>query len=320
MIVAGVQAIFKLNAQTQLLIFFALTLSIGMLHGMLDIVIFSQVPLQYWRFLTLYLLAVLGLVYLLLTIEWIALPILLLLSVWHFGEPQRLDKTLTRLLPQNFHQVLQLPLQPRLQDGLQRYLLGANSLAAPFFLQGESLHSIVSSLTNSLIAMPELTHVGWLLWSLIALAWLPAMVIFIGLLLLKQVAMNSDLTATFLETAVVWLAFAMLPIWLAFALYFATYHAIRHIRDVWHAATSRMDIGLQPRLFNVVLNICVIGLITIVIIVYVLSQIYVDMPAYISIGVLQAGYAQWLRMLVIVLAAVTLPHAILVHYWRKQLF
>jgi Brp/Blh family beta-carotene 15,15'-monooxygenase len=220
-------------------------------------------------------------------VEVLALPILLLLSIWHFGECQRFDK----------------PATSRLQQGLQRYLIGANSLAAPFFLQGKSLYDIVQNITN----IADTMHIAWLMWSVIAMAWLPALLTLIGLFLVGQFDTQSSFTAAILETIVVWLAFLLLPIWLAFALYFATYHAFRHIRDVMHAARSRMDIGSQRHRFNVLW----VALLTIAFVVFILAQIS-------NAKITGTDMNNWLRMLVILLAAVTLPHAILVYFWRKE--
>jgi Brp/Blh family beta-carotene 15,15'-monooxygenase len=291
LLMAALQQFFQFSLHLQILFFVILTLSIGMFHGMLDIVLFKDPAFKNPRFLLAYGLVAFALILLLTNVEMLALPILLLLSVWHFGECQRFDK----------------PATSRLQKGLQRYLLGANSLAAPFFLQGKSLYDIVHNITNTTDTM----HIAWLVWSVIALAWLPALVTLIGLFLVGQFDKQASFKPAILETIIVWLAFVLLPIWLAFALYFAAYHAFRHIRDVLHAATSRMDIGSQGHRFN----IAWVALLTMVLIVFVLVQISSKMPT----KIIASDINNWLRMLVILLTAVTLPHAILVHFWRKNL-
>lgn len=287
LLVAALQQLFQFSLQVQILFFVILTLSIGMFHGMLDIVLFATPIFKKPRYLLAYGLAAGALILLLTTVEMLALPILLLLSIWHFGEPQCFDT----------------PATSRLQQGLQRYLLGANSLAAPFFLQGSSLQDIVLNLTKVADTMP----IAWLVWSVIAIAWLPVVITLLGLFLVGQFDSQASIKSAILETIVVWIAFLLLPIWLAFALYFATYHAFRHIRDVLHAARSRKDIGLQRHTINIVW----VALLTSVLIVFVLSQI--------SSQIVATDTSQWLRMLVILLAAVTLPHAILVYFWRKDL-
>jgi Brp/Blh family beta-carotene 15,15'-monooxygenase len=291
LLMAALQQLFQFSLQLQIYFFVILTLSIGMFHGMLDIVLFTDTRFKNPRFLLAYGLAACALIYLLIKVEMLALPILLLLSVWHFGEPQRFDK----------------PAESPVQKGLQRYLLGANSLAAPFFLQGKSLYDIVHNITNTTDTM----HIAWLFWSVVAMAWLPVLVALVGLFLVGSFDKQASFKSAILETIVVWLAFALLPIWLAFALYFATYHAVRHIRDVLHAARSRMDIGSQRHRYNVLW----IALLTIVLIVFVLWQISGQIPT----KIMPTDINQWLRMLVILLAAVTLPHAILVHFWRRDL-
>lgn len=292
LLMAALQQLFQFNVQIQILFFVVLTLSIGMFHGMLDIVLFTEPAFKNLRFLMAYAIAACALILLLIKVEMLALPILLLLSIWHFGEPQRFDK----------------PATSHLQKALQRYLLGANSLAAPFFLQGASLHDIVHNITN----MTDTMHIAWLLWSVVAMAWLPVVVMLVGLFLAGSFDKQASFKPAIFETIVVWLAFLLLPIWLAFALYFAAYHAFRHIRDVLHAARSHMDIGLQRYGFNVNdFKLLLVALLTIILIVFVLVQI--------STKIIPTDINQWLRMLVILLAAVTLPHAILVHFWRKNL-
>lgn len=291
LLMAALQQLFQFSLQAQILFFVVLTLSIGMFHGMLDIVLFTETRFKNPRFLLAYGLTAGALILLLTKVEVMALPILLLLSVWHFGEPQRFDK----------------PAAGRLQKSMHRYLLGANSLAAPFFLQGESLYYIVQNITNS----ADTTNVAWLVWSVISMAWLPVLVTLIGLFLVGSFDKQASFKSAILETIVIWLAFLLLPIWLAFALYFAAYHAFRHIRDVLHAARSRIDIGSQRHRFNVAW----IALLTIVLILFVLVQI----SSQFSSQIVLTDINQWLRMLVIILAAVTLPHAILVYFWRNDL-
>jgi Brp/Blh family beta-carotene 15,15'-monooxygenase len=295
LLMAALQQLFQFSLQLQILFFVILTLSIGMFHGMLDIVLFKDPAFKNPRFLLAYGLAAFALILLLTKVEMLALPILLVLSIWHFGEPQRFDK----------------PAKSQLQKGLQRYLLGANSLAAPFFLQGASLHDIVQNITN----FSDTMHIAWLVWSVIAMAWLPVLVTLLGLFLVGSFDKQASFKPAILETIVVWLAFVLLPIWLAFALYFAAYHAFRHIRDVLHAATSRMDIGSQRHRFN----IAWVALLTIVLIVFVLVQISGQFSSIDSTQIVPTDTNQWLRMLVILLTAVTLPHAILVHFWRRDL-
>ena len=295
------QQIFSFSLPTQIVFFLSLTLTIGMFHGMLDIVLLSNVAFKKPRFLLMYALVACSVIVLLLKFQLLAVPILLVLSIWHFGELQRFDKPATNDYRDGLQQSYLL------QNSLMRYVLGVNSLAAAFFLQGKSLYDIVFNITH----MVDKMHIGWLVWSVLAMVWLPAIVILIGLYLVGAFDKQASYQAAMLETVIVWFAFAILPIWLAFALYFAGFHAFRHICDVLQQ-TSENTVYKMSFLQTHRFKIACIAILTLLLVLFIFVQL--------SLQLVGLNAYQWLRMIVILLAAVTLPHAILVYFWRKKYF
>jgi Brp/Blh family beta-carotene 15,15'-monooxygenase len=273
------QWFFKFNLATQIGFFLAITLSIGVFHGLLDIILLKQKSFNQPRFLSLY--AFIAIVTLVFFAQYssAALIVLLLLSVWHFGESQRFDDV------------------RKLNHLLKRLVLGASVIAAPFALANSQLQQVLA------IILPNdhWLQITWWVWGAITWLWLLAFAIyFIRLTIQKNL---TGFYAGLLEISVVWLSFALLAPLVAFSLYFGAYHAIRHIRDVLESKQVLKN-KKMALLSTALATACMLG-----VVVWLFST-KINIFIFSSQILLQAA--------IILLVAITLPHAILISFWRKN--
>ena len=259
-----------------MIFFLVIALSIGLFHGMLDIILLQNKPFQQQQFLLVYGALALCACLLLALFSGAALVILLLLSVWHFGEQQG-------------------DIQ-RNQTMIKRFILGTNALAAAFLLGGSDISVILTTILNQ----PVWLQTTWQVWRLLSVLWLVTFALYLLLLIYRR--QLQIFYVDLFEIAVVWLAFLLLPPLVAFSLYFGAYHALRHIRDVLpnvqalktHGAVLSLVVGASA------------GLLLLIATQYTHWQ-----PTFSVSALLQAT--------IILLVAVTLPHAILISLWRKNL-
>ena len=277
------QPIVNISLHYQIIFFLTISLSIGLFHGMLDIILLQNKPFQQRRYLVIYGLLALGVCVLLTLFSGAALIILLLLSVWHFGEIQG-----EQLGEQQGKFKSKQPI-------IKRFILGANALTAAFLLGGNDIAVILTTILNQ----PVWLQTTWQVWRLLSVLWLAAFALYMLLLIYKQQLQSfyADLS----EIIVVWLAFLLLQPLMAFSLYFGAYHALRHIRDVLPNVQSLKTHG------------AVLGFVMLAsagLLLLIATQYTTWLQNFSVSALLQAT--------IILLVAVTLPHAILISLWRNS--
>ena len=274
------QRIFSFGLHSQIIFFLVIALSVGLFHGMLDIILLQNKPFQQRHFLLIYGALALAACLLLALFSGAALIILLLLSVWHFGELQG-----------------EKPRKPKSQQlMIKRFILGANALAAAFLLGGNDIAVILTTILNQ----PVWLQTTWQVWRLLSVLWLVTFALYLLLLIYRR--QLQPFYADLSEIMVVWLAFLLLPPLMAFSLYFGAYHALRHIRDV-------LPNVLVLKTHGTVLGFVILASAGFLLLI---ATQYTNWSQNFSASTL-------LQATIILLVAVTLPHAILISLWRKNL-
>lgn len=283
-----IQALLPISFNTEIFFFLAITLTIGVFHGMLDIALLKFAPLLQPGFLVVYSALALSALIFLLFFPNVTLVVLLLLSIWHFGEAQRSDDAVQS--------------SSKLQQVFKRFLLGASILSAPYIMANQSLNEVLVTLLPGTIWLA----ITWAIWGLIAWAWLAAFVVY-AMQLLRNKTLLPDY-AGLSEILAVWLSFSLLTPLIAFSLYFGAYHAVRHIRDVLS--------GTNPFQSHKV-SLMWVGIITIAL----LAIITLTLDKQVYIQALQISSAVIvLRASLVLLVAITLPHTLLISIWRNNLY
>jgi Brp/Blh family beta-carotene 15,15'-monooxygenase len=300
LVLAGhtLQRFFGFGLNSHIIFFLAITLTIGVFHGMLDIILLQNKPFTQKYFLQIYAALALATCGLVGIFYGAAVIVLLVLSVWHFGEQQGKleDTTVAKLsIPK--------------QSIFRRVVLGASPLAAAFLLGGDDITVILTTVLHesawlgfSWLGFSWL-KVTWLSWQALSYSWLLLFAIHLLLQLYKQrqYALNVDAA----EIAVVWFAFLMLPPLVAFSLYFGAYHALRHIRDVL-ASKNVIKTHQKALLLTALASAWMLGGL-LWLFAGNASQI---INIFSSQTILQAT--------IVLLVAITLPHAILISFWRNS--
>lgn len=288
------QRIFGFGLHSQIIFFLVIALSIGLFHGMLDIILLQNKPFQQRRFLLIYGALVAFVCLLLALFSGAALMILLLLSVWHFGEQQGEKQCENQGENQD-----DLKLQQTIS---KRFILGANALSAAFILGGSDIAVILTTILNQSTLLNGFYwfDATWQIWRALSVLWLVVFAIYILFLLYRRQLQTfyTDL----IEIIIVWLAFLVLPPLVAFSLYFGAYHALRHIRDVLPNAQALKTHGI-------VLGFVVLASAGLFLLI---ATQYTNWLQNFSVSTL-------LQATIILLVAVTLPHAVLISLWRKSL-
>lgn len=262
--------------------------TVGMGHGALDalLLLVQFRPLSKAMFV--------GVAYLAITISagWlfslsfpIALIALLLMSVWHFGEEY----------------------QPIV---LCRIAAGGASVMAPALLQHEKLSALLQNVTNQDFA--------WLmdLWTGLAWAWVIVVITLVGFSLSAawgKAAFSPYrahvITRVYAEIViVVGLNFVLTPIF-QFALFFGAYHCIVHIVRVQRAAQRHQGLSVRQATWAWAMSMIIVMVLMAALWLWLRSS---------GFQAIQVD-AQVLNWLVVVLAAVTLPHLFLVSYSQRWL-
>ncbi len=280
-------------------LFIALSLTLGMGHGALDAVLILAQFKPYSNVATyalLYLLLVIGCGALLaLSPAW-ALLALLAMSVWHFGEL--------------YH--------PSLAN---RLVVGGASVMAPMLLSSAALSNVLQPLLGTGYAA------AWMVWQWLAVVWAGSAVAWLlwagarqlsgrGVRLAGAMGYDDATTRITLELAAVLVLNALLSPLMAFAVYFGLWHSISHIVRVMRAMARHSSIDkLSSKLL--VSALVLTGLVT----AALLWVLWRWLPAGQGVGGLNALGAQalWVQWLVVALAAVTLPHMLLVGYSHRWL-
>ncbi len=278
-------------------IFLILVLGIGFLHGALDTVLLARTawPVP-WALA--YLLAVLALLYAFSLSAGVALLLLIGMSLWHFGQGAAL------LSDTNAASLRQMLLRATL-----RVAQGGASVMLPALLSGAQLQALLQAF------LPVEAAWVWQVWQ--ACAWLWAAVALGAVGMAWRLAGAShrvsgksySLRALIFEIACLALLNAALSPLLAFALYFGLFHSLMHIRSVWHLCGGHMSIqvGAATLLVLLLTGLLMLGL-----------------AWFFGATALHGLVQHWpsdvlLRSTVVALAALTLPHAVIVGHFSKQL-
>ena len=285
---AGIQTLFAFSFTMQIVFFLTVTLTIGVFHGMLDIALLKFTTFQQSGFLAVYAVLALSALLFFLFIPNAAFVVLLLLSIWHFGEAQRSDDV--------------MPIQSKMQQVFKRFMLGATPLAAPYMMANQSLYAVLVTLLPGTVWL----SITWSVWGVIAWAWLAAFTAHLIGLAVNKVSHPDP--AALLEILAVWLSFSLLSPLIAFSLYFGAYHAVRHIRDV---LSNTYDIK-NHKTQMIWIGIIILMMLTLVI-VMLNNQIYLNNLQISSAAIL-------LRASFILLVVITLPHTFLISIWRNNLY
>lgn len=264
------------------LLFAALALSVGMLHGALDALLLlrefnvqQKSRAQLFKMVFLYLSSAVAIGAVLAQSVPLALMALLAMSIWHFGEPYGR--------------------WPSSQWAV-RLVVGGASVMLPVLLSPVAMQALMELLFG------EQASLIWLLWQSFAWAWLA----FSGVqLLLMWRSKTTGVRNALMEVAALAAINALLSPLTAFALYFGVYHSGSHIVRVLgaqvvfgQAATGRHALA-HPLLWLTVLLTAVLML---------LLWRYA-LPAVEAQNLPQTKVLHWL---IVALAAVTLPHLLLV--------
>ena len=287
---AALVALDSLLPQSAWWLFVALSLSFGFLHGALDVMLlareYASPRRRGWAAL-LYLAAVVILGAALAQSWAIALFVLIAMSVWHFGEPYGRWGAYNLLL---------------------RVVVGGASVLLPVLLSPSAMQQIIRLLAQDDAAQvdPDLL---WIIWRVLAFSWLallPAALVWLAVHKFKNAA------ALLTEIAAVVVLNVLLSPLMAFALYFGVYHSLTHISRVFAAQNSPDLRRLLPLsvLAASAATCCLLGL---------LWWYLQGTTMHVGLGS-QFEYTSVLRWLVVALAAVTLPHLVLVSrcaHWLK---
>lgn len=257
-----------------------LTLSVGFAHGAMDIFLLrnTQGRLSLGDCL-IYAAAVVCLAVLLMAWPSVALIVLILLSMWHFGE-------------QAYHEH-----SPKPEAWLLRGVQGGSSVMLPVLLSPDALLLWVKSIAG--------TDASWVWPIWVGMAGLWAALLMVACVLIKPWRADAIKTL-WIELLVLILLNLVLSPLLAFALFFGVYHSGMHI---WRMRQMQRREGKIWKDGHLVLTLTVTLLALAVLAWWMSNQAF---------ALSDAG--QWLRVLVVALAAVTLPHLVLVTRRRQRLF
>lgn len=275
---------------TGLWVMVSLSLSTGLLHGALDALLLLQRFASRTRALAmggLYLAAVLVAGALLSRSSTLALFALLAMSAWHFGEPFGRWAGPTQTQPPT----------PTLA-GLTRVVLGA---APVLLLPWTQANEATSAL------LPWLSADALQAWRGLAYVWLGLFAAWVWACGLPRWRAYRQAWAELL--AVLLLNLSLSPL-LAFALYFGAYHAPVHIWRVWRAGRIKAidkagTAAPLPRIAAAVAAVIAVLLLT-----AGLGALLWQLPGVARLQTAVAGDA--LRWLIVALAALTLPHLLLI--------
>ena len=255
-----------------------LSLTVGFAHGALDAALLRRryVNRLHWlAWLAAYLAAVIVLGWLLSSAINIALWLLILMSVWHFGEPYGRWQRL-----------------PTWTSMLTRAVVGGAPIMLPVWLAPAELERTLAPIVN---------RTGIEVWQMFATIWLALLAVWVLACGLLRLRAAQYAWAELIGCALAYLLFSPL---MAFALYFGLYHAPVHIWRVQRSwADSHTEASHQPRLK-------ISGLLVTLVSTWMLSASlwWLLNPGTSSMPEPVAAL-QWL---IVALAAVTAPHLVLI--------
>ena len=272
-------------------VFVILTLSLGMGHGALDAVLLLAqfVPKSKALWLSAgYLVVVLFTGWVLSWSIGLALLALVAMSLWHFGE---------------------------LQNNLaSRIAVGGASVMAPMLVA----HAHMAALVQPLLAGDQ--SAAWLAWYWLAITWGIFVIAWLVYLLIrwggqKQTASGLNINwqhsqvRAVLEIACVVALYAIFSPLMAFALYFGVWHSVKHIAKVQQAMARHYAVSAQHYAAAVAGSVVVTLVFLAVLWLFLRSTLWLAQDYSVTV-------LQWL---IVALAALTLPHLLLVSHSRHWL-
>jgi beta-carotene 15,15'-dioxygenase len=259
--------------------FVALSLTAGFAHGAMDIWLLCNASFKRTLLKSLaYAVTVVILLAALLPFPAIALSVLLLMSVWHFGEQSA------------------LPQHSRGKAVLRRLVLGGASVMWPALISMDALQGLIVPMLGA--------QAAWLLlaWQSSAWIWLALMLLLAGWEITERKVGGASL---WLEVAAIaWLNLVLSPL-LAFALFFGVYHSGMHMVRMFRMHAERSSWPHFALWMGTVL-LTWLGL----------ALLWSYMPAQANLS----ANSPWLNWLITALAAVTLPHLVVVSQAHLKLY
>jgi Brp/Blh family beta-carotene 15,15'-monooxygenase len=281
-------------AQAGLWFFAGLTLTTGFFHGALDIVLIQREfvgPRRMATALILYVAAAVLLAMLCASSGWLMVLVLLLMSVWHFGEPYG------RWAQTTWAQ----------GAWVQRVIAGGAPVMLPALLSAQALQAVLP------IAVGPDAAWAWTIWQ--TFAWFWAGLCGLGLAVLRQRLFNKPLWA---EVAVIFVLNLVLSPLMAFSIYFGALHSAMHIFRI--ARSYRHGVAIEPANVNhYILNqrsgiaIVATSLATVALLLALAWYLH-------NTPIATTEHQHLLNLLLVALTAVTLPHLVLVSrnaHWLK---
>ena len=283
-------------ASAGLWLFLGLTLTAGFFHGALDIVLIQREfagPRQRAVALILYVSAAIFLAILCAYSGWLMVLVLLVMSIWHFGEPYG------RWAPTEWSQ----------GAWVHRVIAGGAPVLLPALLSGQALQAILP------IAVGLDAPWAWAIWQ--TLAWLWVGLCALGLAVMRQRLFSKPLWT---EVAVIFALNLVLSPLMAFSIYFGVMHSTIHIARI--AASHRRDAAVDEPNENQPATVprtrAAILITSIATLALLLALAWYLQNAHLAI----AGRGHLLNLLLVALTAVTLPHLVVVsrsaHWLTKQ--
>ncbi len=283
-------------------IFIALSLTVGMGHGALDAVLMLAQFKPYSNvaaYALVYLLLVVGCGALLALSPGWALLALLAMSVWHFGEL--------------YH--------PSLAN---RLVVGGASVMAPMLLSNTALAVLLKPVLGADYSTT------WLVWYWLAVAWAIGTAAWVlrvclqrlggrlgrsGRLIGASEQSNATVSAAIELAAVLALNMILSPL-MAFAVYFGLWHSVSHISRVLRAmARHSSRAKVSPKRLALAMGLTSLATAALLWVLWRWLPTGQGVNGLSTMGI----QAFWLQWLVVALAAVTLPHMLLVGYSHRWL-
>lgn len=260
--------------------FVLLTLTLGFAHGAMDIFLLRDAqgklaskPCLQYAFTAACLAAALSLR------PSVALIVLIMLSLWHFGEQAHFERADEQV------------------GWLLRMVQGGSSVMLPALLSPDALMPWINAIAGADAAWV------WLVW--VGMAGLWCALLLAAFVLIKPWQAGAEKTL-WIELIALLLLNALLSPLLAFALFFGLYHSLSHLWRM-RKLMRREAYVWRDGLF-----------IATMLLTWIALAALLWVMAGSSYSLENSGL--WLRMLVVALAAVTLPHLILVSRSRQRLF
>lgn len=273
-------------AQSGLWLFAGLTLTTGFFHGALDIVLMLRefvIPRRLAGAVMLYVAAAVLLAVLCVYSGWLMVLMLLLMSVWHFGEPYG------RWVQSTWAQ----------GAWVIRVIVGGAPVMLPALLSSQALQAVLP------LAVGQDAVWAWAIWQ--TLAWLWVGLCGWGLAVLRQRLFSKPLWA---EVAVVFALNLVLTPLMAFSIYFGVLHSAAHIFRI--ATRQRHGAAIKPSNTSYRRRTRRNG-VAIVVTSFATLGLMLVLGWYLQRTAVAASEApRLLNWLLVALTAVTLPHLVLV--------